>query len=124
MRQFGGDRVVIQGENLSKEIEDALGGQALSLVLDPVGGEPMRLWQVRFGLAEWSSPTVTRAARHRSSHRASSSSADFNSTASGCPAGSAQYRSRRLSTCTRSLERSLRMARSPLNEEGHFFPFR
>ena len=41
MRQFGGDRVVIQGENLSKEIEDALGGQALSLVLDPVGGDPV-----------------------------------------------------------------------------------
>jgi NADPH:quinone reductase-like Zn-dependent oxidoreductase len=41
VRQFGGDRVVIQGENLSKEIEDALGGQALSLVLDPVGGEPV-----------------------------------------------------------------------------------
>jgi len=39
--QFGGDRVVIQGENLPKQIEDALGGQALSLVLDPVGGEPV-----------------------------------------------------------------------------------
>jgi NADPH:quinone reductase-like Zn-dependent oxidoreductase len=41
VRHFGGDRVVIQGENLPKEIEDALGGQALSLVLDPVGGEPV-----------------------------------------------------------------------------------
>ena len=41
VREFGGDRVVIQGENLPKEIEDALGGQALSLVLDPVGGEPV-----------------------------------------------------------------------------------
>jgi NADPH:quinone reductase-like Zn-dependent oxidoreductase len=41
VRQFGGDRVVVQGDSLRKDIEDALGGQALSLVLDPVGGEPV-----------------------------------------------------------------------------------
>jgi len=40
VRQFGGDRVVLQGDNLQKEIEDALGGKKLSLVLDTVGGTP------------------------------------------------------------------------------------
>ncbi len=40
VRQWGGDRVVQQGENLHKEIEDALAGEKLSLVLDAVGGTP------------------------------------------------------------------------------------
>ena len=38
VRQFGGDHVVLQGDKLQKEIEDALGGKKLSLVLDTVGG--------------------------------------------------------------------------------------
>jgi NADPH:quinone reductase-like Zn-dependent oxidoreductase len=38
VRQWGGDRVVVQGDNLHKEIEEALGGKKLSLVLDTVGG--------------------------------------------------------------------------------------
>ena len=38
VRQFGGDRVVLQGDNLQKDIEEALGGKKLSLVLDTVGG--------------------------------------------------------------------------------------
>ena len=38
VRQFGGDRVVLQGDNLEKDIEEALGGKKLSLVLDTVGG--------------------------------------------------------------------------------------
>src|SRR5882724_9731756 len=38
VRQFGGDRVVLQGDNLHKDIEEALGGKKLSLVLDTVGG--------------------------------------------------------------------------------------
>src|SRR6267154_1476581 len=38
VRQFGGDRVVLQGDNLHKDIEKALGGKKLSLVLDMVGG--------------------------------------------------------------------------------------
>ena len=37
VRQFGGDRVVIQGDNLHKDIEEALDGKKLSLVLDTVG---------------------------------------------------------------------------------------
>src|SRR6267142_2039847 len=41
VRQFGGDRVVIQGDNLHKDIEEALGGKKLSLVLDIVGGTPV-----------------------------------------------------------------------------------
>src|SRR6059036_6261 len=38
VRRFGGDRVVLEGENLHKDIEEALGGKKLSLVLDTVGG--------------------------------------------------------------------------------------
>src|SRR6202521_4964316 len=38
VRQWGGDRVVLQGDNLHKDIEDALDGKRLSLVLDMVGG--------------------------------------------------------------------------------------
>jgi NADPH:quinone reductase-like Zn-dependent oxidoreductase len=38
VRQWGGDRVVLQGDNLHKDIEEALDGKKLSLVLDMVGG--------------------------------------------------------------------------------------
>ena len=38
VRQWGGDRVVVQGDNLHNDIEEALGGKKLSLVLDTVGG--------------------------------------------------------------------------------------
>src|SRR5277367_3535015 len=41
VRQFGGDRVVLQGDKLHKEIEEALGGKKLSLVLDTLGGTPV-----------------------------------------------------------------------------------
>jgi len=41
VRQWGGDRVVLQGDNLQKDIEEALGGKQLSLVLDTVGGTPV-----------------------------------------------------------------------------------
>src|SRR2546426_7122750 len=41
VRQWGGDRVVLQGDNLHKDIEDALDGKKLSLVLDTVGGAPV-----------------------------------------------------------------------------------
>src|SRR6202165_4488517 len=41
VRQWGGDRVVLQGDNLHKEIEQALDGKKLSLVLDMVGGTPV-----------------------------------------------------------------------------------
>jgi NADPH:quinone reductase-like Zn-dependent oxidoreductase len=39
--QSGGDRVVLQGDNLHKAIEEALDGEKLSLVLDNVGGTPV-----------------------------------------------------------------------------------
>src|SRR6266542_1700148 len=38
VRQWGGDRVVLQGDNLHEDIEEALEGKKLSLVLDTVGG--------------------------------------------------------------------------------------
>src|SRR6478752_4686036 len=38
VRQLGGDRVVLQGDNLHEDIEKALDGKKLSLVLDTVGG--------------------------------------------------------------------------------------
>jgi NADPH:quinone reductase-like Zn-dependent oxidoreductase len=41
VRQWGGDRVVLQGDNLRKDIEKALDGKKLSLVLDTVGGTPV-----------------------------------------------------------------------------------
>ena len=41
VRQWGGDRVVLQGDNLQKNIEEALDGKRLSLVLDTVGGTPV-----------------------------------------------------------------------------------
>src|SRR6266699_3711845 len=41
VRQVGGDRVVLQGDNLHKDIEQALDGKQLSLVLDQVGGAPV-----------------------------------------------------------------------------------
>jgi len=40
VRQWGGDRVVLQGDDLHKDIEEALDGKKLSLVLDTVGGTP------------------------------------------------------------------------------------
>jgi NADPH:quinone reductase-like Zn-dependent oxidoreductase len=41
VRKFGGDRVVLQGDNLHRDIEAALDGKKLSLVLDTVGGTPV-----------------------------------------------------------------------------------
>src|SRR6201998_3797153 len=41
VRQWGGNGVVLQGDNLGKDIEEALGGKKLSLVLDTVGGTPV-----------------------------------------------------------------------------------
>src|SRR5882672_1320564 len=41
VQQFGGDRVVLEGDNLHKDSEEALGGKKLSLVLDTVGGTPV-----------------------------------------------------------------------------------
>ena len=41
VQQWGGDRVVLQGDNLHKDTEEALDGKKLSLVLDMVGGAPV-----------------------------------------------------------------------------------
>src|SRR6266404_2539003 len=41
VRQFGGDRVVLQGDNLQKDVEETLDGRKLNLVLDTVGGTPV-----------------------------------------------------------------------------------
>jgi NADPH:quinone reductase-like Zn-dependent oxidoreductase len=41
VRQWGGDRVVLQSDNLHQDVEEALGGKKLSLVLDTVGGSPV-----------------------------------------------------------------------------------
>src|SRR6202047_3651408 len=38
VRQWGGDRIVLQGDNLLKNIEEALDGNELTLVLDTGGG--------------------------------------------------------------------------------------
>jgi NADPH:quinone reductase-like Zn-dependent oxidoreductase len=41
VRQWGGDRVVLQSDNLHKDIEEALDGKKLSLVVDMLGGTPV-----------------------------------------------------------------------------------
>jgi NADPH:quinone reductase-like Zn-dependent oxidoreductase len=41
VRQWGGDRVILQGDSLHKDIEDALNRKKLSLVLDTLGGTPV-----------------------------------------------------------------------------------
>jgi NADPH:quinone reductase-like Zn-dependent oxidoreductase len=41
VRQWGGDRVVLQGGDLHNDIEETLNGKKLSLVLDTVGGTPV-----------------------------------------------------------------------------------
>src|ERR1700720_3326748 len=41
VRQWGGDRVVLQGDKLHKDIEETLDGRKLNLVLDMVGGTPV-----------------------------------------------------------------------------------
>jgi NADPH:quinone reductase-like Zn-dependent oxidoreductase len=41
VRQLGGDRVVHQSDDLQRDIERALDGKGLSLVLDSVGGTPV-----------------------------------------------------------------------------------
>jgi len=41
VREWGGDRVVVQSDNLQKDIEETLDGKKLSLVLDTVGGTPV-----------------------------------------------------------------------------------
>ncbi|HEX8895592.1 MAG TPA: zinc-dependent alcohol dehydrogenase family protein [Terriglobales bacterium] len=38
VRQWGGDSVVLQSDNVHKDVEQALGGKKLNLVLDTVGG--------------------------------------------------------------------------------------
>jgi NADPH:quinone reductase-like Zn-dependent oxidoreductase len=50
VRKWGGHRVVLQGEKLPKDIEEALDGKKLSLVLDTVGGAPVG------ELAKWLKP--------------------------------------------------------------------
>src|SRR5258707_348411 len=41
VRQWEGDRVVLEGDNLLKNIEEALDGKKLSLALDSLGGAPV-----------------------------------------------------------------------------------
>jgi NADPH:quinone reductase-like Zn-dependent oxidoreductase len=41
VREWGGNRVVLHGDNLHEDIEEALDGKKLSLVLDTVGGTPV-----------------------------------------------------------------------------------
>lgn len=50
VRQLGGDRVVLQGEDMHRDIEEALDGNELNLVLDAIGGKPVG------ELARWLKP--------------------------------------------------------------------
>jgi len=50
VRQWGGDRVVLQSDNLHKDIEEALDGKKLSLVLDMWEELPWASWPNRLNL--------------------------------------------------------------------------
>lgn len=50
VRQSGGDRVVLQGDDMHRDIDEALGGKKLKLVLDAIGGSPVG------ELARWLKP--------------------------------------------------------------------
>jgi NADPH:quinone reductase-like Zn-dependent oxidoreductase len=50
VRQFGGDRVVLQDDDLHRNIDEALAGKKLTLVLDAIGGTPVG------ELASWLKP--------------------------------------------------------------------
>src|SRR4029453_8733504 len=73
VRQFGGDRVVLQGDHLRKDIEEALDGKKLSLVLDTVGGTPVGELAKSLKLAARSSSTPFKADSSRPSRPETSS---------------------------------------------------
>jgi len=102
VRQFGGDRVVLQGENLEKDIEEALGGKKLSLGLDTVGGTPVGDLANRSKLAARLSSTACKVGSSQPSRPKSSSTVVLASTDSGSSIGYA----------TRPAQRSRRFTRS------------
>jgi len=61
VRQWGGNGVVLQGGNLHKDIEEALDGKKLSLVLDTVVELPWASWPNRLNLAAQLSSTAFKA---------------------------------------------------------------
>jgi NADPH:quinone reductase-like Zn-dependent oxidoreductase len=74
VRQWGGDRVVLQGDHLHKDIEEALGGKKLSLVLDTVAELPWESWPGRSTLAARLSAMPCKVGSSRPSRPMTSSS--------------------------------------------------
>ena len=73
VRRWGGDRVVLQSDKLRQDVEEALGGKKLSLVLDTVGGTPVASWPNRSNLAApWSSTPFSAASSRPCRPRSSS----------------------------------------------------
>jgi NADPH:quinone reductase-like Zn-dependent oxidoreductase len=101
VRRWGGDRVVLQGDNLRKDIEDALDGKKLSLVLD-TAEPPWESWPSRSRLAARSSSTPCKVGSSQPSRPKTSSTVVLASTDSGSSTGYA----------TRPEQRSRRFTRS------------
>ncbi len=112
VRQWGGDRVVLQGGNLHKDIEEALDGKKLSLVLDAVGGAPVGelakslSWPNRLNLAARLSFTPFRVRSSRPCRLESSYTVVLASTDSGSSIGYATRRAQKSRRFTRSWETS------------------
>jgi NADPH:quinone reductase-like Zn-dependent oxidoreductase len=104
VRQWGGDRVVLQGDNLHKDIEEALDGKKLSLVLDMVGGTSVGELAKSLNLAARLWFTPCRVGSSRLCRPKSSSTVVLASTDSGSSIGYATRRAQRSRRFTRSWE--------------------
>jgi NADPH:quinone reductase-like Zn-dependent oxidoreductase len=102
VRQWGGERVVLQRDNLHKDIEEALGGKKLSLVLDTGVELPWASWPSRSKLAARLSSTAFKVGSSRPSRPETSSSGVLAFTDSGSSIGYA----------TRPAQKSRRFTRS------------
>ena len=113
VRQLGGDRVVHQGDSLHKDIEEALDGKKLSLVLDTWAELPSASWPSRSKLAARLLFTPFKVASSRPSRPWTSSTVVLASMDSGSSIGYATRPAQRSRRFTRSWATSLLMDRSP-----------
>jgi len=113
VREWGGDRIVLQGDNLHKDIEEALEGKKLSLVLDMLGGTPVG--ELAKSLKPGGSIVVyaLQSGQSRPYRPETSSTVVLTSTDSGSSIGYATRPGQRSKRFTRSWETSWLMGRSP-----------
>ena len=106
VRQWGGDRVVLQGGNLHKDIEQALDGKKLSLVSIRWVDLPWASWPNRLNLAARLSSTAFKVGSSQLCRPESSSTVVLASTDSGSSIGYATRRAKRSKRFTRNWETS------------------